>query len=88
MQSENQKTLSKLTKSQFVHFDLDEPHPIPGFSEASDEVDEFLELSTLSNNRSTSSTDSNTIGTSTNTRTTVANGTIHSNRKRVRKLSR
>lgn len=88
MQSENRKTLSKLKSFESVHFDLDQPDSIPGISEPLDEVDEFLELSTLSNNQSTSSTDSNTIGASTNTHTTVANGTIHSNRKHVRKFSR
>ena len=75
-------------QSSHVRFDLDESHRGDDLDEALNETDEFLELSTLSNQPSTSSLDSAVNGDMNHSRSKSMNGTDHDRRAATKYFSR
>jgi hypothetical protein len=75
-----------------VLFDLEESQNPHDFDASLDEVDEFLELSTLSNRPSNSSLDSTTNifsnGSTINTKTSSINGTSDENKSTLKRYRR
>jgi len=75
-----------------VRFDLEESQNPHDFDASLDEVDEFLELSTLSNRPSNSSLDSTTNifsnGSTVNTKTSSINGTSDENKSTLKRYRR
>lgn len=74
--------------SSHVRFDLDESHRGDDLDEALNETDEFLELSTLSNQPSTSSLDSAVNGDMNHSRSKSMDGTAHDRRAATKYFSR
>lgn len=76
------------TPSSKVQFGLEESQRTDHSNASFDEVDEFMELSSLSNPPSTSSFDSISNGTITNGRAPTVNGTMHDHKKTLKNYSR
>ena len=82
------KSESLKIPSSNVRFDLEESQRADHSNESLDEVDEFMELSTLSNHPSTSSFDSIHNGPTINSKTSTINGTTYEHKSTLKNYSR
>lgn len=82
------KSDSHKSRSTNVHFDLEESQRLNGSQASLEEVDEFLELSTTSNNPSTMSFDSGRYGTTNETRAVHNDGTNFQRNATMKVISR
>jgi hypothetical protein len=81
-------TDSNRMQSSHVRFDLNESHNGDEIDESSNEVDEFLEFSTLSNNLSSSSFDSSVNGNNSQLRMSSSSDTNRENKSASKASSR